>query len=691
MFDQGFAGLWMAFWSDQLVWQQPLWLWALLLPFVFLILSKLRQYQQKQGYADAHLWPWVKVENPKNIMQANAVWQKPFFWLASQFSALRLLSIAWVAFVIALAGPSSLVVDYQTDHRQGVDVMIDIDVSQSMLAEDMGVNRLTFAKNLSESLINELTLQDRVGLNMFAGQSHAVLPLTHDKQVFLQALKTVSVGILPLQGSWLERALLESLNRLQQTAQKAKVLVVFTDGAPPFWKSPSLPPAVMNLASASSQDISATGVKVIYVGVGLKRASTIPDATNKTGNLYVNGLLVQSRLEEQQLLRLAQKTGGRYLQANGSQEFLQTLKDEILQHATVQTSKTEMQQWHYYSLPFVWLGLFLLLMAFYGRTVFGFVFRLFFGLKPRLKGSHEINSSMLMGGLLSAFLSIPLTGFWSSPSQAADSQVQQQQANLQQAFTAFENAEYESAQTFYDAVDEYAGLFGAGSAAYRLQDFEAAVLYFRAAAWQAKLPQQRAQALYNLGNSFYLANLLPQAIEAYQQALRYEKPYAKAEHNLALAEQRFKLEQKANQGKEQSGEGEGNGDGKGSQGKDADGAFYGGQKPNPDADDGKGADGDSEAGSRHGNQVNLPLAEQQTDYRLNRSIAELRVNSLAQQKPTNSVLAAQRQQQRAEKFTHELQQLDDDHPLLLKRLFEREAGFEAAQEKAHPIPGVQPW
>jgi Ca-activated chloride channel family protein len=695
--------------NNEMVWRAPIWLWALLLPVAVAIIQRVLRNSQKQNYADSHLWQWVAVQDSRaDFSQTDSVVTRPGYlkrvinqvtkalsWL---LSPIRLLSLAWLCLVIAIAGPRSLDSKYDVQTRNGVDVMIDIDLSQSMTAKDVQPNRFLFAKSISESLVSQLQANDRVALSVFAGQPHSVIPLTYDKHVFDQALNLIEPGMLPTKGSWIDLALIDALNVFTQTGRPAKVLVVFTDGAPPFWKPVPLPAVVADLPVAKSQKQSDTGVKVIFVGVGKNRSTTIPDKSHSSGKLHANGLLVQTRLEESQLMKMAERTEGVYLKAETGQAFMQKLLDEVLQTSAFYQDKTVRKVWHNYSQPFMVVGVISLLLAFY-------LWQIGVGLKSSVGGylmarfvsksivKAKSNQSSSVNSIVGGFLVIPIVALvslnlWSTPSQA-DTSVKNEKENLQQAYQAFESESFELAESLYDLIPNYQGWFGAGAAAYKLDDLEAAVLYFRQAAWQAKTDIERAQALYNLGNSYYKANLLPQAIESYTQALKYQSPYKKAEHNLALANVRHKLEmqgklKKANKKK---------GEDKGGKGSDSQGAFYGGQKvgDSNSKEAGSGADDDAPNGNKTGKKINLPEADELTDYHLNPSIAKLRLNSLAKDKAVNSVVRVQQNQQRAEKFEHELQQLKDDQKMLLKRLFEREEGFQAQQEKAHDIPGIQPW
>ncbi|WP_029408739.1 VWA domain-containing protein [Thiomicrorhabdus sp. Milos-T2] len=695
--------------NNELVWRAPIWLWALLLPVLVAVVQRFLKQRQKQNYADSHLWPWVAVDSPQTTRPGSSGFEfkQIMFWpinlLRGLFRPSRLLALAWLCFVIAIAEPRSLDTTYDMQTRQGVDVMVDLDVSRSMTAEDVQPNRFLYAKSIVESLVNQLETNDRVALSVFGGQPHSVLPLTYDKSVFSKSLNLIEPGMLPTQGSWLDLALIGALNTLSQTGRPAKVLLVFTDGAPPFWKPIELPSIVQQLKAAKSQKQSDTGVKVIYIGVGQTRSTTIPDPTHSSGNLHVNGLLVQSRLEENQLVKLADKTEGLYLRAQSGQDFMQKLMDEIAQTTSAYQESQPRKNWHSYSQPFMVIGIISLLLAFYGwQLILGLLNAIKTVWDSLLGGASTDNEkphpqndlgkstnihSLLLTGLLLPIVLLGLNS-WSTPANAENNHSSKQ--TLQQAYQAFNSESYELAESLYDAVPNYKGWFGAGASAYKNGDLEAAVLYFRQAAWQAPTQHMRAQSLYNLGNSYYQANLLPQAIESFKQALLYQSPYEKAEHNLALAQERLNLEI---QGKLKKSDKPGKEDSEGSRGSDSQGAFYGGQKPGDSnsKEPGFGSDGDASSGNRSGKKVNIPEIDALTNYRLNPSIVKLRLNSLQDDKSVNKVLIAQHKQQRAEKFEHQLQQLQDDQKALLQRLFEREEGFHAKQDEAHPIPGVQPW
>jgi Ca-activated chloride channel family protein len=187
------------------------------------------------------------------------------------------------------------------------------------------------------------------------------------------------------------------------------------------------------------------------------------------------------------------------------------------------------------------LGLILLLIAFYLLGLFKSSFSLFL----QAKASKEINGFMWLNGALVLLLlqSFPQPGF--AQTLAADER--HSFKNSSEAYSAYSAGDYELSRSLYDQNANFSGWFGAGSAAYKLNEFESAIAYFRQAAWAAIDDQNRSKALFNLGNSYYQTNLMALSVESYQQALRYRKAYAKAEHNLSLALQRKIIEDRTKQ------------------------------------------------------------------------------------------------------------------------------------------------
>ncbi|WP_019557744.1 VWA domain-containing protein [Thiomicrorhabdus arctica] len=705
-FSQDFFDVFGLFLQGDIAWRAPNWLWALLLPILWWVLKQFGQKQHQQAYADSHLWPWIATENTpiaaqndsltatsamnSSILTKTGLLRRAIRSLAASIGSFvnspsRLITLGWLCLIIALAGPRSLISAPDLQSREGVDILVSMDLSQSMNASDVYPSRFLFAKSLIESMSFKLQMGDRLALQGFAGQAFMVSPLSYDRDLFRHSLNLLEPGLLPIQGSRIELAVIGGLTHLSQTAGKAKVMVLFTNGAPQFWQPVELPKSAQQSKFAELQKLSDTGVKIILVGVGKPVATTLPDREHKSGKLHANGLLVQSRLEESSLKKMAQNVQGVYLRADASKEFMTRLLKEMTLPAASRTQPQENQLWRDYAWPFMLLGLLLLLMAFY---LLG-LFKSFAGQFLQSKASKEINGLVGLSGALVLLLlqSFPQPGFAQTP--AADEHHSFER--ISEAYRAYTEGNYELSRSLYDQNSSFSGWFGAGSAAYKLNEFESAIAYFRQAAWTAIDDENRSKALFNLGNSYYQTNLLALAIESYQQALRYRKAYTKAEHNLSLALQRKTIEDLAQQqDKEKKAEGEDDG----GSGRESEGAFYGGQKPNASNNNepGFGTDGDAPKGNKSGDLTPLPNTGDETNYRLSRGSDKMAMNRTnGSDSRATAILNHLQQRKRADQFEYELQLLEDDQKTLLKRMFEREAGFHAAQSEAHPIPGIQPW
>lgn len=649
-------------------WREATWLYLMLVPFIWAVFSRLLAEKQQANYADKHLWQWVKVDGSARLSSWRAQ-----DWLLKQFKPSRYLAIAWLALIIVLAGPRSSVLQSQEITRDGMDVLLVLDVSRSMMVQDETPNRFIYAKTLIQTYINRLQPNDRLGLMVYAGKPHLVTPLTFDRDLFQHYLNLVNPTMLPTMGSQIKPALTFGANHLMQTAGRHQVMMVWTDGQEEEWKPSDLPEGYAQLAEAN--------LAPIIVGVGEPYASNIPDKAHASGHLHINGLLVKSRLESLGLQQVAEQINGHFITAADDLAFLENLMALSVSENAFSNSRKEQSNhlvWEDHSQPFLWLGLLMLLLAFYGLSLKA-------SLGKRVNKSSGLPSivSLLVG--LGFVFNIPNPAYASDLPEIAISQPASAEMNM--AYQNFSDKDYELSQQYYDELGGYHGWFGAGASAYRLDDFASAVLYFRQAAVVGMSEKQRSDALYNLGNSYYKANLLPRAIESYQQALIYDADNAKTKHNLALAERRRQQEAGRQQQDEQ-----GKGEGEGSESRDSEGAFYGGNKPDP-SEAGEGVSGDAPEGSKDGKEFVLPDEEERTEFNLtNQQNSALdMVANVSENSEVQAILVAQQNRQNVEAFEQTMRQVQDSQSMLLQRLFEREEGFKAAQEKPHAIPGVKPW
>lgn len=265
---------------------------------------------------------------------------------------LVLYFLAYAAVVVALARPQwggELVMM----KRKGIDVMLAVDVSASMLAEDMRPNRLAAARRAIADLVSRMG-GDRIGLIAFAGEAHTVCPLTLDHSTVLLLVESLGPNTVSLPGTNLEDALRRARASFVREERKHKALVIVTDGE-------STEGSPVREAEQAAEE----GIIVYTVGIGSSDGQPIPerDPSDKVIGYKRDrsGQVVNSRLDEDALRRVAEATHGRYFRATSQGlemavvlEELQSLEKKELE-GQLATNYEERYQWP--------IGLAILLLA----------------------------------------------------------------------------------------------------------------------------------------------------------------------------------------------------------------------------------------------------------------------------------------------------------------------------------------
>jgi Ca-activated chloride channel family protein len=205
--------------------------------------------------------------------------------------------------------------------RTGLDILVAIDVSKSMLARDVKPNRLERSKLAVKDLVKKLN-GDRIGLIAFAGTAFLQCPLTIDYNGFLLTLDDLNTETIPRPGTSISGAIREAVDTLKGADKKFKVLVLITDGE-------ELEGSAMNAAAEAAQQ----GVRIYCVGVGSADGELIPAIDEQGQKAYLadkQGQVVKTRLNEELLKRVAVATGGSYVHATQSDFGLILLYDKVI-------------------------------------------------------------------------------------------------------------------------------------------------------------------------------------------------------------------------------------------------------------------------------------------------------------------------------------------------------------------------
>lgn len=256
--------------------------------------------------------------------------------------------------IVALARPQNTEQGSNTK-TQGIDIVLALDVSSSMLARDFQPDRFTASKELAKDFILDRP-NDRVGLVVFAGESFTQSPLTTDQATLINLLGSIETGMIE-DGTAIGNGLATAVNRLKDSDAKSKVAILLTDG-------------VNNSGQISPQtaaEIAQTfGIKVYTIGVGSNDVAPYP-TIDPWGNIAFTQMKVE--IDEEILREIAQKTDGEYFRATDNDK-LKAIYDQINQMETTAIDKEDYTRFHEVFMPFVLAALALLLLQFFVRQVY---------------------------------------------------------------------------------------------------------------------------------------------------------------------------------------------------------------------------------------------------------------------------------------------------------------------------------
>ena len=221
--------------------------------------------------------------------------------------------------------------EWKNLHQRGVDVIVALDVSSSMLAEDIKPNRLERAKRKISDLLDMME-GDRIGLLAFAGTSFVQCPLTLDYGAARLFLSAIDTQLIPVQGTALGNAIKTSVKAFRSQEKKSKALILITDGEDQTGK------ALSAAKSASDQ-----GVKIYTIGIGGEIGAPLPNSSGAGGfRKNQQGEVILSKLDETTLQQIALETGGSYVRSVTGDIDLNTIyKDQIKKNIAKKKLKSE--------------------------------------------------------------------------------------------------------------------------------------------------------------------------------------------------------------------------------------------------------------------------------------------------------------------------------------------------------------
>lgn len=413
-----------------------------------------------------------------------------------------LVLLAFAAGVLAFANPRTPSGSEKVS-RNGIDVMIVLDVSKSMLARDVQPSRLEKAKQVVARLIDKLS-NDRIGLVVFAGKAYLQMPLTGDHSAAKMYLSSASPDAVPTQGTVLGDALKMSFAAFNAKEKKYKAVILISDGE-------DHDEGALTVAGQMADE----GIIINTIGVGSPEGTTITDELTNEAKRDKDGNIVITKLNEKELMGVAEKGNGLYQLLGNTDDVVSRLEAQL--NSMDQRTVTEDSLMNYYSY-FPWLlGIALVLLVL--ETL----------VSERRKTAARSLQNKLKPAAALVLVMFPFLG-----------QAQGDKKIIKQGNDAYSKKEYQAAADNYRKVtakteSNSTAQYNLGNALYRNSKPDESVLAYDNAAKYEGSAAGKSRALYNKGVVLQNNKKIPECIEAYKQALKLNPQDEDARQNLQKA------------------------------------------------------------------------------------------------------------------------------------------------------------
>ena len=294
----------------------------------------------------------LKISSLKGFQNTNSILAKLYPFL----HVLRLLALS--SLIVAMARPRTVDISNKTKTTKGIDIVMAVDVSGSMLAKDLKPNRMEALKRVASDFVQERP-NDRIGLVVYAAEAYTKSPVTSDKAVILDAISSIKYDNVLQDGTGIGMGLTTAINRLKDSKAKSKVIILLTDG-------------VNNagfIEPETASDIAQQyGIKVYTIGIGTNGMAEFPYAIAPNGQFLFR--MMQVEIDVKLLQSIAQKTGGKYFRATGNEKLAQ-IYNEINKLETTEIEELKFYDYDEKYRPFVWIaGILLLVEISLRNTIF---------------------------------------------------------------------------------------------------------------------------------------------------------------------------------------------------------------------------------------------------------------------------------------------------------------------------------
>ena len=417
--------------------------------------------------------------------------------------------------------------------RKGVDVIVALDVSKSMLAKDIMPDRLTRAKQLIMRMTDKMH-NDRIALIVFAGKSYLQVPLTVDYTAVKMLLQNVSPDMVPSQGTVIADAVDMAMKTFTQNEKKYKSLIVITDGEDHDEK-----------AIDKTHEAADAGVIVHTVGIGSPQGTTLYDNDTKSVKLDENGNPVISKLNEEELRSIASAGRGTYNLLQNTDEVTDKLISSLEGMEQKSLGSVVYTDFTSYFQYFLLAGFIALVIEW-----------LLPGRRKAKKAAPQVPVGMIQVTKAPAKVAQGTAAMVVLFILLANIAQAQTNKYILQGNKLYEQQKYkEAAEDYAKAVakdpNNTSGLFNLGNSLYQQQKFDDSRKVMTETAKKSKDKNGVAAANYNIGNTYMSQKKWEDAVNSYKQTLRNNPQDVDAKYNLSYASQMLKKQQQQDKDKKQ--------------------------------------------------------------------------------------------------------------------------------------------
>ncbi len=277
--------------------------------------------------------------------------------LKPYLNVLRIVALS--SLIIALARPRTVDISNQTKTTKGIDIVMAIDLSSSMLAKDLRPNRMEALKQVASNFVDARP-NDRIGVVVYAAEAYTKTPVTSDKAIVKEAISDIKYDKVLQDGTGIGMGLTTAVNRLKESKAKSKIIILLTDG---------VNNAGFIEPETASEIAKEYGIKVYTIGLGSNGMAEFPYAYAPNGRDFLYKMM-PVEIDQELMKTIARNTGGKYFRANSNSK-LESIYDEINKLETTEIEELKFYDYDEKFRPFVWIaGILLLLEIVLRNTIF---------------------------------------------------------------------------------------------------------------------------------------------------------------------------------------------------------------------------------------------------------------------------------------------------------------------------------